>query len=51
MNFYPSIDLDTSLPQIQWYGIGHGTPVGNFSDPSRLVFHNLIDGTSIELQT
>jgi len=28
----------------------HGTLVSNFGDPSRLAFHNLIDGTSIGFQ-
>jgi hypothetical protein len=50
MNFSFSINLDTSLPQIEQYGIGHGNIVGNFSDPSRLAFHNFISVTSIELQ-
>jgi hypothetical protein len=42
MNFSLSTNLDTSLPQIGQYGIGLGTPIGNFDDPSRLAFHNLI---------
>jgi hypothetical protein len=49
MNFFLFIDLDTSLPQIGQYGIGLGTPIGNFGDPSRLAFHNLISGASIGL--
>jgi len=38
------------LPQIGRYAIGLGTLIINFGDPSRLVFHNFIDGTSVELQ-
>jgi hypothetical protein len=43
MNFSLSTNLDASLPQIGRYGIGLGTPMGNFDDPSRLAFHNLIN--------
>jgi hypothetical protein len=50
MNFFLSTNLDTSLPQIRRYGIKHDTPIGNFSNPFGLVFHNLISGASIRLQ-
>ncbi len=51
INFYLSINLDASLPQIGLYRIGLGTLVDNFGEPFGLVFHNLIGGPSIKLQT
>jgi hypothetical protein len=51
INLFLSIDLDTSLPQIGWYRIGLGSPIGNFGEPSGLAFHNLIKGPSIRLHT
>jgi len=46
-----SININASWPQIKCYRIGLGTPIGNFGEPSRLAFHNLIGGPSIRLQT
>jgi len=51
MNFSLFINLDTSLPQIGQYGTWLRTPIGNFGDPSRLAFHDLINGASMKLQT
>jgi hypothetical protein len=51
INFSPSINLDASLPQIGQNRIGFGIIVGNFGEPSRLAFHNLIEGPSIGLHT
>jgi hypothetical protein len=51
MNFSFSIDFNASLPQIGRYGTRLGTPIGNFGDPSKLHFHNLIGGPYVELQT
>ncbi len=51
MNFSFSTNLNALLPQIGWYGIGLGTPIGSFGDPSKLHFHNLIGNPSIGPQT
>jgi hypothetical protein len=51
MNFFFSKDLNALLAQIGQYGIGLGTSVGSFGDPSKLHFHNLIGSPSIKLQT
>jgi hypothetical protein len=51
MNFSFSTNLKTSLPQIGQYGTRLGTLVSNFSDPSKLDFHNLIGGSFVGLQT
>jgi hypothetical protein len=51
INFFLSIKLDASLPQIGWYKIRLGTPVGNFGEPFGLAFHNIIDGPFIGLHT
>jgi hypothetical protein len=48
INFFFSIDLDASLPQIGSCKTRLGTPTGNFGEPSRLVLHNKIGGPSIE---
>jgi hypothetical protein len=50
INFSLSHDLTTSWPQIKQYGIGLGTPIGSFGDPSALTFHNWIEGLFVELQ-
>jgi len=50
INFSFSIDLNASWPQIGQYGIGLGTPIGNFGDPSTLAFHNWIRGPYVGLQ-
>jgi hypothetical protein len=49
INLSLSINFNASSPQIGRYRIGLGTLIGNFSEPSALVFHNLIDGPSIRL--
>lgn len=51
MNFSFSTKLNALLTQIGRYGIELGTLVGNFGDPSKLHFHNLIGSPSIRLQT
>jgi hypothetical protein len=51
MNFSLFTDLDTLLAQIGQYGTWLRTPIGNFGDPFKLIFHNLISGASIKFQT
>jgi hypothetical protein len=51
MNYFFSMDLNASLPQIGLYGTRLGTPVGSFGDPSKLHFHNFIEGPCVRLQT
>jgi len=51
ITFSLSIDLNASWPQIMRYGIRLGIPIGSFGDPLGLVFHNLVGGPSIRLQT
>jgi len=49
--FSLSTNLIASWPQIGRYGIGLGTLIGSFGDPSALAFHNWIGGTLMGLQT
>jgi hypothetical protein len=49
INLYFSTNLNASLLQIEQYTTGLGTPINNFGEPFGLVFHNLIEGPSIEL--
>jgi hypothetical protein len=50
INFFLSIDFDALLPQIRWYRIGLGTPIGNIGESCGLTFHNLIGGPSTRLK-
>ncbi len=51
IKFSFSIDLNTSLPQIEQYGTKMGIHASNFGDPSRLAFHSLIWGALVGFQT